>query len=128
MKIQMRWYNWFLVSCLPIGIGTIAAMLWFLPSGVGEYRKSPNGRFIAYASNINKGTLFDGRAEYIKLSVVDTANNREVWQVEFYHESNLKVANYRYRSRLNSIDWAQDSSSVTIPVGANRQQITLPVQ
>jgi hypothetical protein len=77
---------------------------------------------------MNKGTLFDGRAEYIKLSVVDTANNREVWQVEFYHESNLKVTNYRYRSRLNSIDWAQDSSSVTIPVGANRQQITLPIQ
>lgn len=121
----MRWY-WFLVSCLLIGI-IAAATFWFSPSGTGEYQNSPNGKFTANALNMSRGTLFNGRIRYIELLVVELVAQREIWRAEFRHEGELKVPDYGDRSQKPLINWAPDSSSVTLPVGLKRQ-VTLPVQ
>jgi hypothetical protein len=122
----MRWYNWLLVSCLPVGIAIFAAALWFGSSGTGEYRDSPNGKFVAHASNLSRGTWFNGRVQYIELLVVAAATDRELWRAEFRPEAGVKVPDYGDRSQPRSIDWATDSSAVTIPIGVDRK-VTFPV-
>jgi hypothetical protein len=99
----MRWYSWLAIACLPIGLATLVASSWFSASGTGAYRNSPNGKFVAHASNLSRGTLFNGRIRYIELRVVDVASDRELWRSEFYNESNLKVPDYGDRSRPQSI-------------------------
>ncbi|WP_207211156.1 hypothetical protein [Leptolyngbya sp. Cla-17] len=107
-----------------IGI-SVAASFWFSPSGTGEYQTSPDGKFTAHASNMSRGT-FIGRLQYIELRVVESVTQREVWRVEFRHEV-VTVPDYGDRSKQSFVDWAQDSSSVTISVGGKRQ-VTIPMQ
>jgi hypothetical protein len=123
----MRWYSWFAIACLPIGATTLAAAAWFGSSGTGEYRNSPDGKFVASANNLSRGTLFNGRIQYIGLRVVESTSDRELWHSEFFHDANLKVPNYGDRSQPPSIDWKQDSSAVTIPIGRGKS-VTLPVK
>jgi hypothetical protein len=123
----MRWFSWFAIACLPLGVATLAATSWFSASGTGEYRNSPDGKFVAHASNLSRGTLFNGRSQYIELRVVESASDRELWRSEFHHESNLKVPDYGDRSQPQSIDWARDSSAVTIPIGIEKS-LTIPVK
>jgi hypothetical protein len=122
----MRWYTWLLVSCFPVGISIFAATLWFSSSGTGEYRNSPDGKFVAHASNLSRGTLLKGRVQYIELLVVDATKDLEVWRLEFRPEIGVKIPDYGDRSKQPTIDWAKDSSAVTIPVGIDRK-VTLPV-
>ena len=121
----MRWYSWVLLACVPAGMIVFAAAMWFLPCGTAEYGNSPDGRFTAHASNLSRGTMFSGRVQYVELLVVESATEREVWRVHFRHQGSAKVPDFGDRSQ-KFIKWTQDSSSVTIPVGVERQ-VTLPV-
>jgi hypothetical protein len=56
----------------------LAAWLWFAPSGSGEFRNSPDGRFTAHASNMSVGTLTGGRDHYIEVRIVGAGTGREV--------------------------------------------------
>jgi hypothetical protein len=125
-KVWMRPYFWAAIAFLVVGIFRFAAQLWFDPSGTGEYRTSLDGRFRASASNLNQNTLFNGRVQYIELLVTEPAAKREVWRVQFHHDASANVPQYGERREKPFIKWAQDSRSVTIPVGVE-QQVTLPI-
>jgi hypothetical protein len=123
---RTRPYFWVAIAFLVVGIFRFAAHLWFDPFGTGEYRTSLDGRFKASASNLNQNTLFNGRVQYIELLVTEPAAKREVWRVQFHHDASGKVPHYGDRSEKPFIEWAQDSRSVTIPVGVE-QQVKLPM-
>lgn len=109
------------------GVILIAAGFWFSPSGTGEVQKSPDGRFTANASNMSIGTWFQGRDRYIKLSVVESATDREVWQIQYRDKLGGKVPDYSIRGK-HFINWEQDSSSVTIPIsGVRKVTLNLPM-
>jgi hypothetical protein len=109
------------------GVIMIAAGFWFSPSGTGEFQKSPDGKFTANASNMSAGTWFHGRDRYIKLSVVESATEREVWQIQYRDKLGAKVPDYSIRGK-HFINWAKDSSSVTIPTSDDRKvTLNLPM-
>ncbi len=102
-----------------------AGNLWFSPSGTGEYRRSPDGRFTAHAFNMTRGTFISGRVAYIELLVIESTSEREIWRTHYFHHAD-DVPSYGDRSQAPFIRWAADSSSVVIPVGGGRQ-ITIPL-
>jgi hypothetical protein len=123
----MRKFFWVATGGVVGGVILISAGFWFSPSGTGEFQKSPNSKFIANASNMSIGTWFHGRDRYIKLSVLESATEREVWQIQYRYKSGTKVPDYSIRGK-HFINWAQDSSSVTIPTSDDRQvTLNLPM-
>jgi hypothetical protein len=121
MAKKCRW--WFALGFASLLL-CCAAYAWFAPSGTGEYRQSPDGRFVAHATNMNRGTWFNGRVNYVDLGIAELASGRVIWHAEYFHQGH--VPDYGDRSQEGFIRWAVDSSSVTIPIDANRQ-ITIPV-
>ena len=122
----MRWYSKVAIAAVSIGAIIFVANLWFGPSGTGEWKNSPDGRFTAHAGNMSRGTVFAGRVRYIELSVVENTTGHEVWRVRVQHAGDAKVPDYGDRSQEPFIRWARDSTSVTIPVEGDRQ-VTLPM-
>lgn len=49
----------------------IAGWLWFAPTGTGEFRHSPDGRYTAHACNMSTGTVLGGRDWYIEVQVIE---------------------------------------------------------
>lgn len=101
---------------------TAAAGLWFAPSGTGEFRHSPDGRYTAHAMNMSTGTLTSGRDRYIEVRVVEEASGREVWRVVHRHPSGADVPDYGSRAG-RFITWASDSSAVAVPVAGGRELV-----
>ncbi|HZZ80528.1 MAG TPA: hypothetical protein VFE62_18640 [Gemmataceae bacterium] len=120
----MRRYHWIAVAGVFSLVIALASAWWFLPFGTGEYRISPDGRYEARAENVNQGTLFRGRVDYIRLTVLESGTNREIWRAYYFHEPEAKIPDYADRSQKPFITWAPNSSSVSIPV-ENGQQVTL---
>jgi hypothetical protein len=108
-----------------VTITAVFCWCWFAPSGGGEYRTSPNGRFTAYASNLSRSMPVAAGEAYIELRVEDDSTGKEIWRVTKRPTAGAKTPDYRNGGN-NLIVWAEDSSSVTIPVG-NGQAMTLPV-
>ena len=104
----------------------VAGWLWFFPSGTGEFRHSPDGRFTAHATNMTTGTITGGRDRYIKIRVVEDSSGREVWRIVQGHTAEADVPDYGTRGK-RFIAWAPDSSSVTVPV-ADGRELALPVR
>jgi hypothetical protein len=123
----MRNFFWVATGGVVGGVILIAASLWFSSSGTGEFQKSPDGRFTANASNMSRGTWFHGRDRYLKLSVVESATEREVWQIQYRYKLGTEVPDYSIRGK-HFINWAQNSSSVTIPTSEDRKvTLNLPM-
>jgi hypothetical protein len=123
----MRWYHWFTIAGVFSLVIALAAAIWFLPFSTGEHRISPDGRYEANAYNVNQGTFFSGRVDFIRLTVLESKTNREVWRADYYHEPGAKVPDYADRSHNPFIEWAADSSSVSIPLENGRQvKLALP--
>lgn len=99
-----------------------AAWLWFVPTGTGEYRHSPDGRHTALVSNLSTGTFTGGRDRYIEVRLVEQASGREVWRVVHRHPAGADVPDYGRRDE-RFITWAADSSAVTVPVGGGRELV-----
>ena len=99
-----------------------AGWLWFAPSGTGEFRHSPDGRYTAHAMNMSTGTLLGGRDRYIKVRVVEESSGREVWRVVRRHPAGADVPDYGSRAE-RFITWAADSSAVTVPVAGGRELV-----
>jgi hypothetical protein len=120
---------WVFVPGILLGSISIALFVaWSGPVGSGEYRPSPNGRFIAHASNNSRGNWGGNRSEYIELSVEDTTTQLSIWQLKYLVSAQSDPAGIpKYGMRgLRLINWAKDSSSVSIPIQRG-QQVTLPV-
>jgi hypothetical protein len=100
----------------------VAGWLWFGPSGTGEFRHSPDGRYTAHASNLSAGTLTGGRDWYIEVRVVEQASGREVWRVVHRHPAGADVPDYGSRAG-RFITWAADSSAVTVPDAGGRELV-----
>ena len=115
---------WLIITTVGILL-TVAAWLWFAPSGTGEYLRSPDGRFTAHVSNLSAGTWAGSREQYIQVRIVEEASDREVWRVVRPHSALATVPDYGSRADRFLV-WAADSSSVTVPVGGG-QQLILPV-
>jgi hypothetical protein len=75
--------------------------------------------------NMTARTLLRGHDHYVELKVVDTATGCEVWHVIHHHPPDADVPDYGMRG-VKFINWADDSSSVTIPVGKG-QKMTFAV-
>ncbi|MDB5311321.1 MAG: hypothetical protein JWO38_5523 [Gemmataceae bacterium] len=97
----------------------LLAWLWFGPTGTGEFRHSPDGRYTAHASNMSAATVLGGRDRYIEVRVVEESSGREVRRVVHRNPAGADVPDYGSRAG-QFITWAEDSS-VTIPVAAGRQ-------
>jgi hypothetical protein len=120
----MRKCVWITILCLSILLVSLTGVLWFGPSGTGEYKESPDGRYTAHAAKMTRGTWLDGRREYLELEVIESSTQRVLWQVE-YHPQPGDAPDYGDRSQ-RFITWTADSSSVRFPIGSD-EQITLPV-
>ena len=99
---------------------------WFQPSGIGEYGHSPDGRFEAHAMNMTRPTLGGGQEQWIEIWVIEVVTGREVWRVVHRHPPGADVPSYGARG-AKFIEWAPDSSAVTIPV-AGGQPMTLTIR
>ena len=93
----------------------IAGSLWYGPSGWGEHRESPDGRFRAEASNMSTGTITGERVKYLRLAVVDNATRQEIWSVIHHHPQGAGVTDYSVRGPVIVV-WAPDSKSVRFPI------------
>jgi hypothetical protein len=114
-----------ILSAIAIVIVAIVSMIWFSPSGTGENLNSPNGKFAAYVSKMNRGNLYGNRTEYIDLHVDDLASKSKIWQVEYHNPTHSELPDYGSRQQ-HFITWTADSSSVTIPIQQG-QKIILPL-
>jgi hypothetical protein len=121
----MRRFALIALVYLAVALIAFGAYGWFCPSGTGESRHSPDGRYTASAMNMSCGTWFNGRIQYIELRVAET-DGAELWRTE-YHYPHGPVPDYGDRSKDRFITWAQDSSSVSIPVGGGKQ-VTVQVR
>ena len=105
----------------------VLAWLWFVPSGSGEFRVSPDGRFTAHASNLSRGSLTGGRDQYLQVWVTENGAGRngfeqEVWRVVRRHPSGTDVPVFETRDE-RFITWAPDSSSVAVPLGGGHRLV-----
>ena len=101
---------------------TVLSSLWFGPSGTGEFRNSPNGRYTAHASNMSTGTLTGGRDWFIEITVVEESSGREVWRIVRRHQAEAEVPEYGNRAG-RYVTWAPDSSTVTVPIEAGQSLV-----
>lgn len=111
-----------LLIILPV---SLTACLWFIGSGSGEGRESPDGRYEANAYNMSTGTLTGGREHYIKIFVIEKSSGRMTWRLVYGHDAAAAVPAYGQRG-VRFVEWSADSKSVTIPV-ANGQKMVLAV-
>jgi hypothetical protein len=110
-------------------IGTIALLLfagaglgisaWLSPWGAGEYAESPDGRFVAYASNMHQNRLLSEPLTYIQLTVREKQSGREVWRADYYADH--QAADYTRRGADRLLRWAADGRSVLLPLGEGRE-------
>lgn len=104
---------------LAVALLGIALWCWFAPSGTGESRLSPDGRYEAHADNLRRGTVTGRREQYAEIRVTEVATGREVWRVVHRHHPEAAVPEYGSRG-MRFIVWAEDSSAVTVPVAGGR--------
>lgn len=109
---RRRWIALIVVAALL----TLAALLWLAPAGTGEYADSPDKRYTANVSNLNRGTWFLGREEYIGIEIVEKSTGLTVWKAERFPTPTDAPPIYGDRSK-KYIQWSPDSRSVSIPVG-----------
>lgn len=102
----------------------VASWAWFAPSGAGESAASPDGRYVAHASNLRRGTWLHGRVRYVGVEVVERASGTTVWRAERYPRADELPPDFGDR-RGTRIAWAVDSRSVTIPVGGPAEAVWL---
>lgn len=125
MPLELKPITIFKLIAIGLIVASCAIAIWCNPSGTGEYRKSPNDKFIAHASNMSRGTWWGSRIKYIDLRVEALATHQTLWQAEYQYSNPVGLPDYGSRQQ-HFITWAADSSAVTIPIGLDRQ-ITLPL-
>ena len=109
-----------------VGLFVAAAVwMWFGSVGTGEFRTSPDGRFIAHVSNLSTGTWAGDREHYIEVRVEEAGSGREVWRVVRSLPAGAAVPDYGDRA-TRFLVWADDSSAVTVPMG-DSQPLVLAV-
>jgi hypothetical protein len=60
-------------------------------------------------------------------SMIDYSMTEEVWQIQYRYKLGTKVPDYSIRGK-HFINWAQNSSSVTIPTSDDRKvTLNLPM-
>jgi hypothetical protein len=92
------------------------AWFWFSPVRAGEFRESPDGRYKAHAMNVTQTRVFGGEDHSIEIKVVEQATGRVIWHIVHPHPPQPDELPY-YTRGIKFIQWAADSSSVTIPIG-----------
>jgi hypothetical protein len=101
-----------------VGLIVILVVLWTSPSGMGDYRVSPNGKYTAHAMNMSTGAFLGKPSRYIEISVEETSTHREIWRIIHHPSDNAKVPDYGIRG-IKFVEWAADSGSVTIPIASD---------
>jgi hypothetical protein len=104
---------------------SMSLWLWTQPNGVGEYDRSPDGRWTAHVSSVSRGTLSGSRRTYVEMSIVDSATGVTVARQEIQHGSADRVPAYGDRSQT-FIQWATNSSAFTVAI-TNGSSMTLAV-
>ncbi|CAN5369393.1 hypothetical protein BH10PLA1_BH10PLA1_21830 [soil metagenome] len=104
-----------IVSLVVAAVMFVAGLVWFSPSGTGEYADSPDGRYTAHASNLRRGTWLQGRVSYTKIEIVERSTGKTVWKADRYPFATEVPPDFGDRSK-KFIVWAPDSRSVSIPV------------
>lgn len=124
--MKRRTTYWITGIAILVTLLTLSLRFWFKsPLGTGEYRESPDGRYTAHASNMSDGTLGGNRPEYIKISVEETSSSRDIWRIVLNYTGGVDRPEYGMRG-IKFILWADDSTSVTVPV-FDGQKLVLPV-
>ena len=100
----------------------VVSWLWSIPTGTGEFRDSPDGRYTAHAMNMSARTLLGGWERYIEMRVTEASSGAEVWRVVHRHPAGADVPDYGLRG-MQFITWAADSSAVTVPVAGGRELV-----
>ncbi|MFY7952298.1 MAG: hypothetical protein ACOVT5_07305 [Armatimonadaceae bacterium] len=116
-----------LVAVLAIGfLATMWGVLWvaFAEHGSGETRESPDGHYDASAFNKSQGRLDGTRLEWDEFRLTEKKSGREVWAVKRFPPPGTSP-DYGLRG-MKFIEWAADSSAVTIDIGGG-QKLTFPV-
>lgn len=103
------------ILTLPILLA-IAAWLWFSPFGTGEYASSPDGQYIAHATNIRRGTFLHGRIDLVEIRL-ENSKGKAIWVTERFPQPGESPPDFGNRSK-QFIKWSADSKSFAVPVGA----------
>ena len=100
----------------------VAAGVWFVPYGVGEYADSPDGRYRAHVSSLNRGNWSGRRIDYVRITIEDTATDTTVWRVERIMLAGESAPDYGNRS-TQFITWSPDSRMISVPIGGREPAI-----
>lgn len=93
---------------------------WTMPSGVGEYRSSPDGKWTAYIDHLNRGTYF-GREDYLQLRIRRTSDERAILECKVLLLDGDTAPTLAERSRRH-IEWSPNSTDVTFTLANERTQ------
>ena len=113
-----------IVATIAITAIIVAAVIWRLPFGVGEYRESPDGQWTASLDSLNRGT-FVGRERYLSLTVRCMKADRPAIRRVVPCEDGDVVPDYGDRSKSHIV-WAPDLRQVTFTI-ANGQCVVVSV-
>lgn len=84
------------------------------PLGSGQYAKSPDGRYEAYAANMTDKYFWGGRREYYEFQIKDVQSRSTLRTIRMTPPDREEIVDYYGNTILT---WASNSSAVTIPVG-----------
>jgi hypothetical protein len=116
-------YRWFIAAVSLVVVSVIVfANLWSGPLDTGEFRDSPNDRFTAAAMNRSHLTWRGQRERYLEVTIVEKTSQRSVWRATYHHLKTANVPDYGRRGK-RFIMWADDSTSVTVPIQDGRQLV-----
>lgn len=116
-------WRWLVPASL---ILAIVAWCWLTTSGRGEYRASPNGCWVAHASNLTRGTVSLRRESFTAFSIV-SQGGEHLWDIEL-RGVQVKVPDFGLRDK-RFIAWNPDSTTVAFElVGATDLVIPVPTK
>lgn len=113
------WLSAISIAC----VGGLA--IYTLPIGTGEYQDSPNHRYHATATTLQRRTFTGEQVHYLKFQVESTVNKTMIWRTIYYPATADGWVDYGDR-RTQFIHWNDRSSAVSFTL-SNQRVLTVPV-